>query len=196
MDQSEGRTQPAVVLDTDGRLIEQDQSQQDSPFLVFRLSWVAYAREVFAVIVRLLILGVGSTLVTYVLARGGVPMSKMEWVAPVAVALVFVWTVYSIALTRSVRLYTDENGVWLYSGILPWQKGVAGVQWRDLGQAGFRQGFSAWALRSYHITVSHRFTTGSELNIKHVRYGNLAVQHINQIMAQLQGSIVPTYSGR
>ncbi len=29
------------------------------------------------------------------------------------------WTIYAVMLTRSVRLFTDENGVWMKCGIFP-----------------------------------------------------------------------------
>lgn len=101
------------------------------------------------------------------------------------------WTVYSIMLTNSVRLFTDENGVWMQAGVFPREKGVAGVQWRDLGQAGYTPGFASWALRSYDVRISHRFTTGSELFLRNVHRGNLAVEHVNSIMARLQGRVMP-----
>jgi hypothetical protein len=101
------------------------------------------------------------------------------------------WTVYSVMLTNSIRLFTDENGVWMQSGVFPWEKGITGVQWRDLGQAGCTQGFMSWALRSYGVRISNRFTTGSELYLPNVHRGNLAVEHVNAIMARLQGRIMP-----
>ncbi|MBZ8144045.1 hypothetical protein CLD22_30180, partial [Rubrivivax gelatinosus] len=101
------------------------------------------------------------------------------------------WTVYSVMLTKSVRLFTDETGVWMQSGVFPWEKGISGVQWRDLGQAGYTPGFASWAMRSYDVRISHRFTTGSELYVRNVHRGNLAVEHVNAIMAQLQGRIMP-----
>jgi hypothetical protein len=78
----------------------------------------------------------------------------------------------------------------MQSGVLPWEKVISGVQWRDLGQAGYTQGFSSWALRSYDVRVSHRFTTGAELYLRNVHRGNVAVEHINGIMARLQGRVM------
>lgn len=76
------------------------------------------------------------------------------------------------------------------SGVFPWNTGISGLQWRDLGQAGFTQGFSSWALRSYDVRVSHRFTTGAELHVPHVHRGNLAVEHINEVMSHLQSRLM------
>lgn len=163
-----------------------------SPFLVFRLSWVAYMREFWALFVRLFILMVVAIALTFFFDGNLMKKNGTTWPSNLAVIIALVWTAYSVALTRSVRVYTDDSGVWMFSGVFPWQKGVTGVQWRDVGQAGYTQGFLSWALQSYSIGVTHRFTTGSELNIRHVHRGNLAVEHINGIMSRLQGRVMPS----
>lgn len=176
----------SLVFDTRGRVIE-----EESPFLVFRLSWVAYVRETWAFVVRLLICGILATLASLALDRFA-GMRTEAWLPVLGLVAAIAWTVYSVMLTGSIRLYTDESGVWMRSGVFPWEKGVTGVQWRDLGQAGYSQGFASWALRSYDVQISHRFTTGAELSLRNVHRGNLAVEHINGVMAQLQGRVVPT----
>jgi hypothetical protein len=54
---------------------------------------------------------------------------------------------YRVLMLRSVQLYYDDVGVWLYSGILPWSKGVRGVKWRDMDEAVYIQSFGSWLLR-------------------------------------------------
>jgi hypothetical protein len=173
-----------LTLDMNGQVVE------GSPFLVFRLSWVAYLRETWAFLVRLLLCGIVTTLISLGLDRY-THMHTEAWLPVLGLFAAIAWTVYSVMLTTSVRLFTDENGVWMQSGIFPWEKGVRGVQWRDLGQAGYTQGFSSWALRSYDVWISHRFSTASELFLRNVHRGNLAVEHINGVMAQLQGRVMP-----
>jgi len=163
---------------------------QGSPFLAFRLSWVVHVREIWAFLVRLLLCGVLATLLSLGLDRFA-HMHTQAWLPVLGLVSAIVWTVYSVMLTNSVCLFTDEHGVWMRSGVFPWEKGITGVQWRDLGQAGYTQGFSSWALRSYDVRVSHRFTAGSELYLRNVHRGNLAVEHINGVMAQLQGRVMP-----
>jgi hypothetical protein len=179
---NENRT---LILSTDGRVVE-----QGSPFLVFRLSWVAYLREILAFVVRLLLCAIVTTLIALGLERFA-QIPAMTWLPGLGLVAALGWTAYSVALTRSVRLFTDENGVWMQSGVFPWEKGISGVQWRDLGQAGYTQGFISWALRSYDVKISHRFTTGAEVYLRNVNRGNLAVEHINSVMAQLQGRVMP-----
>lgn len=173
-----------LIYDERGELVE-----ADSPFLVFRLSWFAYLRETWAFVVRFFVCGLIAIGVEMGLVRIA-DMPKMDWLVLVGVAVAIAWTIYSIALTRSVRLFTNENGVWMRSGVFPWNIGISGLQWRDLGQAGFTQGFSSWALRSYDVRVSHRFTIGAALYVPHVHLGNLAVEHINEVMAHLQSRLM------
>lgn len=53
--------------------------------------------------------------------------------------------------------------IWVYSGVLPWSKGVAGIKWRDLDEAVYFQGPVSGALRSYCLRIGHRFTKSSEI---------------------------------
>jgi hypothetical protein len=174
-----------LTMDMAGRAVEHE---RNSPFLVFRLSWVAYVRETWAFLVRLLLCIVGAFLLSTALDRFG-HLHTETWLPVAGPVVAILWTVYSVMYTKSVRLFTDENGVWMGSGVFPWEKGITGVQWRDLGQAGYSQSMVSWALRSYNVEISHRFTVGTELRVRHVHRGNLAVEHINAIMSQLQGRI-------
>lgn len=176
-----------LILNPNGQVIE-----QGSPFLVFRLSWVAYAREVLAFVVRFFVCAIVTTVLALGLERFA-HISTMSWLPVLGLVAAMALTAYSVMFTNSMRLFTDENGVWLMSGVFPWEKGITGVQWRDVGQAGYSQGFMAWALRSYDVRVSHRFTTGAELYLRNVHRGNLAVEHVNAIMAQLQGRVTPAH---
>ncbi|MGY8573450.1 hypothetical protein L0936_19235 [Paracidovorax citrulli] len=182
---TEGRT---LTMEMPGRYVAQDER---SPFLVFRLSWVAYVRESWALLLRFLLCGIVATLVSLGLDRYA-HMHTESWLPVLGLVTAIAWTIYSVMLTHSVRLFTDENGVWVQGGVFPWEKGISGVQWRDLGQAGYSTGFCSWALRSYDVHVSHRFTAGSEISVRNVHRGDLAVQHINAIMAQLQGRVLPS----
>lgn len=132
----------------------------------YKLSWLAYIRPVVVLLVLLAVasaFGVGS------------PVSLV--IAAVALALF----VYQVLYLRSVVLYTDDDGVWCYAGILPWNKGMVGVKWRDVEDAVFYTGFVSWAFNSYAVRIGHRFTKTSELYLRHVRFGRTAVEHINEL---------------
>jgi hypothetical protein len=87
--------------------------------------------------------------------------------------------VYRFLMIRSVQLYYDDIGVWVYSGVLPWQKGYAGVKWRDMDEASFEQGFWSWITRSYSIRIGHRFTKESEIRLTQIANGKDAVATLN-----------------
>jgi hypothetical protein len=87
---------------------------------------------------------------------------------------------YKFAVLKSYQLYMDANGIWCFSGVLPWNKGVRGVKWRDLDEAIYFQGMTSWAFKSYTIRVGHRFTKSSEVVLTHMTRGDQAVMQINQ----------------
>jgi hypothetical protein len=93
------------------------------------------------------------------------------------------WLVVDILSVWRIRLIVNDQGVWVESGLLPWTRGARGIKWRDVGDAGYVPGFLPWALSSYKIVVTHRFTSDAELVLPHVQCGNKAVEHINSILA-------------
>jgi len=88
---------------------------------------------------------------------------------------------YRLFYLKSVYVYTDHAGVWLYSGILPWNRGINGVKWRDLEEASYYTGFLSWLFKSYTIHVGHRFTKTSEIIVHNLNRGNKAVEDINTL---------------
>ena len=109
-----------------------------------------------------------------------------SWIAGVAVlALALPFFAYQILLVRSYKLYCDEVGVWVYSGILPWKKGVKGVKWRDLDEALYFQTFGSWLFNSYSIRIGHRFTKSSEIFLTNMARGNESAIAINAHLHEL-----------
>ncbi|MDH5181223.1 MAG: hypothetical protein OEZ39_11565 [Gammaproteobacteria bacterium] len=86
---------------------------------------------------------------------------------------------YQFLLLRSFHLYFDDVGVWVYSGILPWSKGITGVKWRDLDEAVYFQSIGSWLFKSYSIRIAHRYTKSSEIILSHWTRGDEAVMTIN-----------------
>lgn len=105
----------------------------------------------------------------------------MMAISPLAMILPIALLIYQILDIRSVRLFLDDQGVWVFSGILPWSKGTRGVKWRDLDEAVYFTGFFSWLFKAYTIRVGHRFTKDSEFTIKHVKQGDQAVMRINAL---------------
>ncbi len=130
-------------------------------------SWIAY---------------VGVFLLAAVLFGVMLPLTFMygnEIAAAIVMALSVVIVGYRFLVLRSVVLYYDDVGVWVYSGVLPWKKGLAGVKWRDMDEASFEQGFWSWISRSYTIRIGHRFTKASEIRLTNIAGGKDAVGTLN-----------------
>ena len=87
---------------------------------------------------------------------------------------------YQILFLRSYRLFYNDDGIWIYSGILPWSKGIAGVKWRDLDEAVYFRTFWSWLFKSYSVRIGHRFTKSSEIFLTHMVRGHESVMTINQ----------------
>jgi hypothetical protein len=103
----------------------------------------------------------------------------------IATLLIVVWLAYRFFELRTVHLYFNESGVWLYSGVLPWSRGVRGVKWRDVDDATFSQGFWTWMTKSHRVRVGHRFTRSNELVVSSIAHGDRAVMAINTKLQEL-----------
>lgn len=140
-----------------------------------RKSWTAY---IWLVLLSLFIL---------------IPITFASWhhswkLGLVVASMTFAFIAYQILLTRSYNVYYDDAGVWVYSGVLPWNKGIIGVKWRDLDDAGFYQTFWSWLFNSYSIRIGHRFTKSSEIFLTHIHKGNETVIKINDLHHALVSS--------
>lgn len=129
-------------------------------------SWTAYVRVVLI-----------SVVLFFVVTPLAWSTSAIAGGVVLAASLAFV--VYQFLLLKSFHLYFDDVGVWVYSGILPWNTGVAGVKWRDLDEAVYFQSVGSWLFKSYSIRIGHRFTKSSEILISHWARGHEAVMAIN-----------------
>lgn len=92
---------------------------------------------------------------------------------------VLAYITYQVLLNRSYNLYYDDTGVWVYSGVFPWAKGVNGVLWRDLDGAVMFQTFFSWLFKSYSVRIGHRYTKTSEIFLTHINKGHDVVAEIN-----------------
>ena len=157
--------------------VEYAQQQPQHVHATFRLSWLAYFRPILV-------------LALFTICGRWLAYFHHEAIAIIVVLVGVVWFIYRLMMTRSIVLFTDDHGVWLYQGIFPWSRGYNGVKWRDLEEAVFYTGFLSWIFKSYSIRVSHRFTREGEIWLRHVRQGNLAVEHINALHQQVLASSI------
>ncbi|PWF41214.1 hypothetical protein [Massilia glaciei] len=154
--------------------MEQDNAGQvgAGAIVVGTKSWVAY---------------LGTLLLAAVLFGGLLPLAFIwnETAAAVVLAVSALIVGYRILSLRSVQLYYDDIGVWVYSGILPWKKGLDGVKWRDMDEAVFEPGFWGWVSGSYSVRIGHRFTKNSEIYLTHIGGGRDAVVRLNKKQQEL-----------
>lgn len=129
-------------------------------------SWTAY---IWLVLLTLVIL------IPIVIASWG--SSLLAGMLVTAAVIAFI--VYHVLLIRSYNVYYDDIGIWVYSGILPWSKGVNGVKWRDLDETVYFQTFWSWLFKSYSIRIGHRFTKSSEIFLTHMHKGYEIAMEIN-----------------
>ena len=144
----------------------------DRAHVVGTKSWIAYF---------------GTLVLAALLFFGLLPIAFM-W-NEIAAGVVFIVSAlvvgYRLLLLRSVQLYYDDVGVWTYSGVLPWKKGVSGVKWRDMDEATFEPGFWNWVTGSYTVRIGHRYTKGSEIVLTNIGRGKAAVTTLNAYQQEL-----------
>lgn len=147
------------------------QPAQDS----FYLSWVAYIRPVvlfMAMGAIGLIVSQSARDANFILVGYGILFAAI------------IKVIYDFAWRRHFVFYYDDDGVWVYRGLLPWNKGTDGVNWRDIADAAYDSGFFSWLTKSYRVRVSPRFTQSAEILVAHIKRGNQAVAVINLRLMQ------------
>jgi hypothetical protein len=152
--------------------MDADFTQATGGTTLARKAWTAY---------------VGLVLITLVLLVFVVPLAwHYSHGAGAGLAIVILAVAaFKFAELRVFRLYYNDMGVWLYSGLMPWNKGVRGVKWRDLDDATYTRSMGSWLLKSYAIRIGHRFTRSNELVLKGIAHGDKAVVAINQKLAEM-----------
>ena len=130
---------------------------------------------------------IGSVILALVLFFGLLPAAFLwQPLAAAGVLLVSILGVgYRVLEIRSYQLYYDDVGVWLYSGILPWKKGMSGVKWRDMDEASFVPDFWSWLFKSYSIRIGHRYTKASEISLTGMARGKDVVAALNARQQEL-----------
>jgi len=133
-----------------------------------RKSWTAYVKLTIFTLLALLIV---------------VPMAWRSSSTLGVLAFLFISAIaaYRFALIRSFHLYCDSDGIWLYSGVLPWSRGITGVKWRDLDEALMIQTLWSWLFKSYTVRIGHRFTKANEIVLTHMARGDTAVTNVNEL---------------
>lgn len=162
---------------------EANSSSQENYEFLARVSWLAYLKQFFWTLLLAFGLFLAALLVTSIAGM------TEEVAAITAAILALLWLLYNFWYLSSIKLYYDTHGVWLYSGVLPWAKGLSGVKWRDIDEVTYQTGFISWLFKAYTVRIGHRFTKSSEIILPNMHRGNRAVTRINELHRDYSGTI-------
>lgn len=146
--------------------------QQSDRILLAHRAWTAYLSVSVACFV---VMGIVIAILSG--ASTGLAFAVFLSAAPILL--------YRILHIRSGELYYDDAGIWFYCGLLPWNKGVVGVKWRDLDEAVFYQNFWSWASNAHTLKLTHRFTRSAEIILSDMQRGDRVASEINYIHQEL-----------
>ena len=130
-------------------------------------SWTAYVKIIFWCTVLLAIC---------------VPVvwSFSKLFGAIVFSIVLVIGVYKVLVLKSYELHVDGDGIWIYSGVLPWSKGAEGIKWRDLGEVLTSRSFGSWVSKSCSIYLGHRFKESDAVIVEHWDMGQDAAAEIHR----------------
>lgn len=170
-----GDFQDHLVLE--GGVMKED-PQLRTEHVSFRMSWAAYVKPIL-----ILIVGVSLGIKLLDLNVWFIPKSFgwLTWIGLVVLLLSVGRFVYRVLAIRSLVLYTNDKGVWVYRGLIPWSKGVSGVKWDVLDDAIYSRTFFSWLSKSYTVRIGHRVSITREISLSHIHRGNEAVESINAL---------------
>jgi len=107
-------------------------------------------------------------------------MFVLSFFGPLINLLYILVGILMILYIKSITLFVDDAGVWVYWGLFPWDRGVhKGVRWSDFSEGVFEQSFDSWALKSFTIMIKNRFKEEPEIVLTNMYRGDEAVSHIN-----------------
>ncbi|MDR1007250.1 MAG: hypothetical protein LBL65_01635 [Campylobacteraceae bacterium] len=110
----------------------------------FRVSWIAYFWLSFWFVVKIAVLiGIYYLLLYFFQDKiwAVKALSVAFWVVVALVVIGLLFFILNFIMLRSILLYINNDGVWVYRGIFPWSKGTFGVKWRDVDSAAYKMGF-------------------------------------------------------
>lgn len=91
-----------------------------------------------------------------------------------------VYWFFVILGVERVKIYADKQGVWVFSGVFPWQERVDKIEWSNLEEAHYVPSIIEWILQSYTIKLESRLLNEHEIVIPYVWRGKQFIEKINQ----------------
>lgn len=143
----------------------------------WNVSWIAYIPYALIACAIIYVVAVIDTFSSNLIVTG-------------ALLVVLCYLAYKVYYLTQIRLYTDDQGVWVFRGVFPWNRGVYGVNWRDFEDVIFFTGFFYWLAKGYPVTIRPRFSSNPKICLPPIHRGREAVEEIN-LMAQANGKGLP-----
>lgn len=101
----------------------------------------------------------------------------------------FLYFLYNLLYYATSYLYINDAGIWFKRGFLPWKKGIIGVVWHDAGEAGYRNSFFGWIIKSYPVIITNRYNNRLELNFPFIKNGHKAITFINSKIYEMRNKV-------
>lgn len=153
-----------------------------------RISWFGYILTVFYTLIGLAIFSFIALIAIGLFSAIFFPLEPYKnYIYSIGFLISFTFLAYSLLYTKSVTLFYDEKGVWLYSGIFYWEQGYSGVKWEDIDGVFFERSFFSWLSRSYKLVIQHKYTKAQELEIREVANGHRVVEKLNDLIHERSG---------
>ena len=145
-----------------------------------KVSWIGYLRFVIIfLLVGLLVTQFASIPLIWAgeTLFGDIGVTVMSVAAYIAAPLLCLF--YCLYRLFHFRAYTDDEGVWFYSGYFPWSEGIRGVRWENFDQVLYQPSMFSWFTRSYRIFLQDRY--GNRITVKDLYNGHRWGGNVNNL---------------
>jgi len=167
-----------------------DIDSNELPIMAWRISWMGYIWPIVNHLISAVIIGIVFFLVVGLIdATIDLADQTIKTLLFCVIALIVARLIINLLVVRSTLLYYDNEGIWLYSGIFPWSKGVQGMQWANIESVYYRKGFLSWLFKSYDVCITQKFTQGNTLYVSAMDDGEKITTHLNQELMERQKEI-------
>ncbi len=144
-----------------------------------RVSWMGYLRPI--------LLWVAVTFVVLLVA------SVLLLIDNITVTIISIFMLVSIPILIGVGLYIEvkslnifitNKGIGLATGTLPWNKRAKFIRWKDADNVVYYPTFLSLIAQSYKITIKHRYSDASNIEMDYVKRGNVVAELIETFIEQ------------
>lgn len=146
-----------------------------APHQIWVVSWLAYVPHILMGIALLFVMTLAMTITK---ETGG----ALIFVS--AICVIFGFVAYKAYYLSRIRLYYNDQGIWVFRGVFPWTRGVYGVKWRDFEDCIYTTSFFYWITKGFPVTIRPRFSNNPHIPLPPIHHGRRAVETINNAAAK------------